>query len=45
MTVEVAWFKDNAQNNENRVVRLRALPAPVITGNISPNPWGLSAVS
>jgi len=28
MTVEVTWFKDDAQNGDNRVVRLRALPAP-----------------
>lgn len=25
-TVEITWFKDAAQNDENRVVRLRALP-------------------
>lgn len=30
MTVEVSWFKDSAQNDNNRVVRLRALPAPPI---------------
>ena len=32
MTVEVTWFKDDAQNGDNRVVRLRALPAP--SGNM-----------
>lgn len=28
MSVEVTWFRDSAQNDNNRVVRLRALPAP-----------------
>ena len=28
LLVEVTWFRDKAQNDDNRVVRLRALPQP-----------------